>query len=111
MRIAVVSLFPKALDCISNFGVTGKAIKDGLITVQGINPRAYAVDKHGSVDDRPYGGGPGMLMRPEPLKSAIKEARQKVKGWDTCYISSNKISPIKSNRLIKIRKNLHSKCI
>ena len=80
MRITVVSLFPKALDCISNFGVTGKAIEDGLVAVEGINPRAYAVDKHGSVDDRPYGGGPGMLMRPEPLKSAIKEARRKIKG-------------------------------
>ena len=80
MRIAVVSLFPKALDCISNFGVTGKAIEDDLVVLEGINPRKYAVDKHGSVDDRPYGGGPGMLMRPEPIKSAIKEARQKIKG-------------------------------
>ena len=80
MRIAVVSLFPKVLDCFSDVGVTGKAIEDGLVTVEGINPRAYAVDKHGSVDDRPYGGGPGMLMRPEPLKSAIREARQKIKG-------------------------------
>ena len=71
MRITLVSLFPKTLDSIRNYGVTARAIDNGLIALDAINPREYAVDKHGSVDDRPYGGGPGMLMRPEPLQKAI----------------------------------------
>lgn len=80
MRIVVVSLFPKMLECIRNYGITGRAIEDGSVVLEAINPREYAVDKHGSVDDKPYGGGPGMLMRPEPLQNAISEARCKLKG-------------------------------
>ncbi len=79
MRITLVSLFPKMLDSIRNYGVTARAINSGLVALDAINPREYAVDKHGSVDDRPYGGGPGMLMRPEPLQKAISKARQQIK--------------------------------
>ncbi len=79
MRITLVSLFPKMLDSIRNYGVTARAIDSGLVALDAINPREYAVDKHGSVDDRPYGGGPGMLMRPEPLQKAISKARQQIK--------------------------------
>jgi tRNA (guanine37-N1)-methyltransferase len=71
----IISLFPdmfKALDV----GITGRAIKDKLIQLQYWNPRDFATDKHQSVDDRPYGGGPGMVMMAEPLRSAIHAAKQ-----------------------------------
>ena len=75
MKIDVISLFPEALQAMTGLGVTGRAIEDGLVDVRVINPRDFARDKHRSVDDRPYGGGPGMVMTVEPLRSAIRDAK------------------------------------
>jgi tRNA (guanine37-N1)-methyltransferase len=71
----VVTLFPEmlaALEC----GITGRAIKDKLLTVDCWNPRDFTQNKHHTVDDRPYGGGPGMLMMVQPLQAAIQAARK-----------------------------------
>lgn len=76
MWIGVVTLFPEMFQAISDFGVTGRAIKNGLINLHTWNPRDYTTDKHRTVDDRPYGGGPGMLMKVQPLRDAIKAARK-----------------------------------
>jgi len=54
-------------------GVVGKAVEQGLVKVETSNPRDHAVNRYGSVDDTPYGGGPGMVMRPEPLVAAVEE--------------------------------------
>ena len=62
MWIGVVSLFPDMFRAISENGVTGRAIKHNLLSIQCWNPRDFTLDKHRTVDDRPYGGGPGMLM-------------------------------------------------
>jgi tRNA (guanine37-N1)-methyltransferase len=62
-------------DAITNQGVTGRAVKSGLIELHCWNPRDFTTDKHRTVDDRPYGGGPGMLMMVEPLKQAIVAAK------------------------------------
>lgn len=75
MRVAMVTLFPEMLGLVSESGVTGRAVRDERVNVTAINPRDYTEDRHRSVDERPYGGGPGMVMRPEPLAAALKVAR------------------------------------
>ena len=78
MRIAVVSLFPEMFCAVSRYGVTGRAVEDGQLELSLVNPRDFATDRHGTVDDRPYGGGPGMLMKIDTLESAISEARRQL---------------------------------
>jgi tRNA (guanine37-N1)-methyltransferase len=74
MRIAVVSLFPMMLRDALLHGVLGRAMMRGLLEVQCFDPRDYATDVHRTVDDRPYGGGPGMVLKVEPLRSALRAA-------------------------------------
>lgn len=71
----VVSLFPEMFDSFTQQGVTGRAVKNRLLQVEFFNPRDFTHDKHRTVDDRPYGGGPGMLMMVQPLKDAIHAAK------------------------------------
>ncbi len=80
MQIALVSLFPEMFDAVSDFGVTGRAVRQGLMELRHCNPRDYTSDRHRTVDDRPYGGGPGMLMMIDPLRQAIVAARDAVAG-------------------------------
>ena len=75
MLINVVTLFPEMFSAIKDCGVTSRAINKGLINIRFFNPREFAKDKHRTVDDKPYGGGPGMLMKIEPLVAAIKAAK------------------------------------
>ena len=75
MLINVVTLFPEMFSAIKDCGVTSRAIDKGLISIRFFNPREFAKDKHRTVDDKPYGGGPGMLMKIEPLVAAIKAAK------------------------------------
>jgi len=63
-------------DAVTEYGVTGRAVKKDLLQLDFWNPRDFATDKHRTVDDRPYGGGPGMLMKVEPLRDAILAAKQ-----------------------------------
>ena len=72
MKIGVVSLFPNEVRQVTRFGVVGRAAERGLIDLDVENPRDHAEDVHRTVDDRPYGGGPGMVMRYEPLAKAIR---------------------------------------
>ena len=75
MRIDVVTLCPELIAALLQDGVIGRAVRRGLVEVLLWNPRDYTVDVHRTVDDRPYGGGPGMLMKVEPLRAAIGAAR------------------------------------
>lgn len=75
--IGIVSLFPEMFEAITRHGVTGRAVETGRIALEFWNPRDYAADRHRSVDDRPYGGGPGMLMKVDTLRSAIHAARER----------------------------------
>ena len=75
MKIGVISLFPEMFQAITCYGVTGRAVKNNLLEVMYWNPRDFAYDKHKTVDDRPYGGGPGMLMMVQPLRDAIHAAK------------------------------------
>jgi len=75
--LGVVSLFPGMFDAVTEYGVTGRAVKKELLSLEFWNPRDFATDKHRTVDDRPYGGGPGMLMKVQPLRDAILAAKEK----------------------------------
>ena len=72
----MISLFPELIEAASSYGVLGRAISRELVDVELVNPRAFAADKHNTVDDRPYGGGPGMVMMVEPLRCALEQAQQ-----------------------------------
>ena len=75
MKIGLITLFPEMFDALLEYGISSRAVKNGLLEVKCFNPRAYAVDYHNTVDDRSYGGGPGMVLMAEPLRKSIKEAR------------------------------------
>ncbi len=82
MQVAVVTLFPQMFEAIERWGITSRAIERGILALDCFNPREHAVDRHRSVDDRPYGGGPGMVMMVQPLRDAIGAARARL-GADT----------------------------
>ncbi|PAV27204.1 tRNA (guanine37-N(1)-) methyltransferase [Tamilnaduibacter salinus] len=80
MWIGAVSLFPDMFEAVTGYGVTGRAIREGLVRFQCWNPRDFTHDRHRTVDERPYGGGPGMLMKIQPLRDAIHAAREAAEG-------------------------------
>ncbi|BES72504.1 tRNA (guanosine(37)-N1)-methyltransferase TrmD [Marinobacter nanhaiticus D15-8W] len=80
MWIGAVTLFPDMFDAVVDYGITGRAVRDGLLSVDCWNPRDFTHDRHRTVDDRPYGGGPGMLMKIQPLRDAIHAARAAADG-------------------------------
>lgn len=80
MKFAVVSLFPQMFAAVKEYGITARAERKGLISVEAINPRDFTEDVHRTVDDRPYGGGPGMVMMVNPLRCAIASAKEKVES-------------------------------
>ena len=88
MWIGVISLFPEMFRAITDYGVTGRASRQGLLQSNCWNPRDCTHDKHHPVDDRPYGGGPGMLMMVQPLRDAIQAARNAAgEGVRVIYLS------------------------
>jgi tRNA (guanine37-N1)-methyltransferase len=80
LQIDVVTLFPRMFDAVTTSGVTGRALERRLYDLVLWNPRDFAVNAYRAIDDRPYGGGPGMVMMPEPLEKAIGAARQRQKS-------------------------------
>ena len=85
-RFAVLSLFPEAFAALTQWGVTGRAFQSGLCHLHLQDPRLEATDRHGSVDDRPYGGGPGMVMQAPILSAALDKAKSAV-GSDAMVIA------------------------
>ncbi|MDY6980073.1 MAG: tRNA (guanosine(37)-N1)-methyltransferase TrmD [Pseudomonadota bacterium] len=75
MRFDFITLFPQMFSAVTEYGITGRALSRGLVEVGFYNPRDYTTDNYQTVDDRPYGGGPGMVMMVEPLREAIRDAR------------------------------------
>lgn len=74
MKFAIVTLFPEMFRAVTDYGITGRAVANGVVAVALFNPRDFTSDRHQTVDDRPYGGGPGMVMMVEPLRQAIAAA-------------------------------------
>ncbi|WP_390595017.1 tRNA (guanosine(37)-N1)-methyltransferase TrmD [Simiduia litorea] len=75
MKIALITLFPEMFQAVTDYGVSGRAVKQGLLEVRCWNPRDFTQDRHQTVDARPYGGGPGMVMMIQPLRDAVTAAR------------------------------------
>ena len=88
MRLSVVSLFPDMVRTIADFGIVGRALDRGLVSLDIENPRDHTNDAHRTVDDRPYGGGPGMVMKFEPLAEALRVSRERLPpGSPVIYLS------------------------
>ncbi|MDC3057741.1 tRNA (guanosine(37)-N1)-methyltransferase TrmD [Litorivicinus sp.] len=87
MKWGVITLFPTMVADALAHGVIGRALQRGLIDIITFNPRAHATDLHQTVDDRPYGGGPGMLMKVETLRASIAEAKKTLPEAPVIYLS------------------------
>lgn len=98
MRISVITLFPELVKSVVAEGVVGRAEKRGLVELNCVNPRDYTVDVHRTVDDRPYGGGPGMVMRPDCLLKSIRAERQRLGETKVIYLTPQG-RPIKQEML------------
>lgn len=113
MRIGLISIFPEMFQAISNFGVTKRAVNQNLLNLDFFNPRDFTEDKHQSVDDRPFGGGPGMIMLAEPLTKAVKAAKQNCQGNSlTIYLSpqGKQLTQSKVQKLAQNYENLILVC-
>ena len=75
LRVEVITLFPEMFTAISDYGITSRAVKQDLLQLTCWNPRSYTTDRHHTVDDRPFGGGPGMVMKIKPLEDALLDAK------------------------------------
>ena len=89
MRIVIVTLFPELVSQVLSFGVLGRAVARELLFVETVDPRQFATDPHRTVDDRPYGGGPGMVMKAEPLRQSVELAAQRVPGARRIYLAAD----------------------
>jgi tRNA (guanine37-N1)-methyltransferase len=88
MHFRVVTLFPEMVATGAGFGICGRALSRGLAELQAVSPRDFATDAHRTVDDRPYGGGPGMVLRYEPWRDAVRFARAALpQGARTVFLS------------------------
>jgi tRNA (guanine37-N1)-methyltransferase len=87
MQIGVITLFPEMFDAVADFGITARALDRGLLALTCCNPREFTSVRHPTVDDRPNGGGPGMVMKPEPLQAALDAARRQLPAARTAYMS------------------------
>ncbi|MCP4492244.1 MAG: tRNA (guanosine(37)-N1)-methyltransferase TrmD [Gammaproteobacteria bacterium] len=99
MRVDVITLFPELVRQVVECGVVGRAAHKGLLQLECWNPRDYTLDKHRTVDDRPYGGGPGMLMKVQPLHDTILAVREQNQGR-LIYLSPQG-SPVTQQRLAR----------
>ncbi|HVN42570.1 MAG TPA: tRNA (guanosine(37)-N1)-methyltransferase TrmD [Steroidobacteraceae bacterium] len=89
MKIVVVTLFPEFIEQALRFGVLGRALERGVLTVETVNPRQFVTDVHKTVDDRPYGGGPGMVLKAEPLRLAMEEAARRLPAARRVYLAAD----------------------
>ena len=101
MRIVVVTLFPEFVEHALRFGVLGRAIERGVLAVETVNPRQFATDVHKTVDDRPYGGGPGMVLKAEPLRLAMAAAAAKVPQARRVYLAADG-APLKQRKVAEL---------
>ena len=98
MKVDVITLFPELVMQVIEYGVVGRAANQGLVQLNCWNPRDYTDDRHRTVDDRPYGGGPGMLMKVEPLQKTIAAVREQNQGARLVYLSPQGI-PLRQEML------------
>ena len=102
MWIGVVSLFPEMFKAVTDYGISRRAVENGLLTLEVWNPREFTEDKHRTVDDKPYGGGPGMLMKVQPLKDAINAAKSKAQAQCPVIYLSPQGKPLEQTDLASL---------
>ena len=102
MLIEVVTLFPEMIRDALQHGIVGRALQRGLLRVGTEDPRAHTLDVHRTVDDRPYGGGPGMVMKPEPLAAAIAAARARLPAPSLVVALSAQGARLTQRRLVEL---------
>ena len=105
LHLGVITLLPEMLDAL-NYGIVGRSIRQGLVAVNHWNPRDWSIGAHHQVDDKPYGGGPGMVMMYKPLAEAIAHAKDNMpKHCKTIYLSPQG-RRIRQNDLNEIATNM-----
>ena len=102
MQIGLISLFPNMFEALHE-GITGRALKNKLLTLHHWNPRDYSIDKHRRVDDEPYGGGPGMVMSAQPLRDTIIAAKKALPSSKVIYLTPQG-EPLKQMRINQFAK-------
>jgi tRNA (guanine37-N1)-methyltransferase len=102
MKVAVVTLFPGMFSALSEFGITGRAVRQCLLQLYYFSPRDYTQDRHRTVDDKPYGGGPGMLMKTGPVSQAIAAAKARLQDRDVVCANADADASNKAGRAPKV---------
>lgn len=103
MRFDVITLFPEMFTALTDNGVSSRALKRDLYQLNFTNPRQFTQDKHNTVDDRPYGGGPGMLMLYQPLKEAVEAIQKDISTKLHVIYLSPQGQPLTQNKLHKLK--------
>lgn len=101
MKIVVITLFPELVGQALQYGVLGRAIERGVLAVETVNPRDFVTDVHKTVDDRPYGGGPGMVLKAEPLRLAMQEARRRLPAARRILLAADG-APVRQRRVAEL---------
>ncbi|MDO4997088.1 MAG: tRNA (guanosine(37)-N1)-methyltransferase TrmD [Neisseria sp.] len=107
MNIQAITLFPEMFQAITEHGVSGRALKQGLWQFSAINPRQFADNKFGHIDDRPFGGGPGMIMMTAPLQAAIDVAKQSADGTAKVIYLSPQGKPLTHHKAQALAQEKH----
>jgi tRNA (guanine37-N1)-methyltransferase len=103
VKIAVVTLFPELIESAIGIGVLGRAVERGQVEISAITPRDFTDDPRRTVDDRPYGGGPGMVLKAEPTRLAIRSAKQALPDGSRCvYLGADGV-PLKQGKINELR--------
>ena len=101
MKIVVITLFPELVEQALAHGVLGRAVGRGVLAVETVNPRQFVTDVHKTVDDRPYGGGPGMVLKAEPLRLAMQEAMRRVPAAKRVLLAADG-APVTQHRVAEL---------
>ena len=104
LQVEVLTLFPDMFAALSDYGVSARAIERDLLKLGTVNPRDFALDKHRTVDDKPYGGGPGMVMMVEPLVAALQSAKSKLNDQAKVIYLSPQGRPLTQSKVDSLAK-------
>ncbi len=107
MRIDVITLFPDIFTSVRHYGITRRACERGLLELATWNPRDYAHDRHRTVDDRPYGGGPGMVIKVQPLRDTLHQLRQTVTDPGRTIFLSPQGQPLSQDKIQDLARASH----
>ena len=109
MRFHIVTIFPELFDSFLRASLLGKAVQAGLLQVEFVDPRSFTEDRHHSTDDAPFGGGDGMVMRPEPVVLALESIQSRIReapgpsprrGWRFLRRASQAARPVQSGHTL-----------